>query len=58
MEHEKDVSRYEQNGSKYEKPEVRDYGDLRELTQIQAKGHHTDVPLGTPVNPPFSIFSF
>ena len=40
----------------YEKPEVKDYGDLRELTATQAKGTKTDVPLGTPV-PPFSIFS-
>ena len=40
----------------YEKPEVKDYGDLRELTATQQKGTKTDVPLGTPV-PPFSIFS-
>ena len=40
----------------YEKPEVKDYGDLRELTATQQTGHHTDVPKGFPV-PPFSIFS-
>ena len=40
----------------YEKPEVKDYGDLRELTAAQATGTQTDVPKGTPV-PPFSIFS-
>jgi hypothetical protein len=40
----------------YEKPEVVDYGDLRELTQTQSSGTQTDVPLGTPT-PPFSIFS-
>ena len=40
----------------YEKPEVKDYGDLRELTTTAPTGTHTDVPIGTPV-PPFSIFS-
>jgi hypothetical protein len=40
----------------YEKPEVVDYGDLRELTQGTPTGTQTDVPLSTPV-PPFSIFS-
>ena len=40
----------------YEKPEVKDYGDLRELTQTSPTGTHTDVPIGMPV-PPFSIFS-
>jgi hypothetical protein len=40
----------------YEKPEVRDYGDLKELTAATSTGTHTDVPSGTPV-PPFSIFS-
>jgi hypothetical protein len=40
----------------YEKPDVKDYGDLRELTATHTTGHHTDVPKGTPV-PPFSIFS-
>jgi hypothetical protein len=46
----------ERNGPEYEKPEIRDYGDLRELTQTQKTGTQTDVPFGTPV-PPFSIFS-
>ena len=40
----------------YEKPEVKDYGDLRELTAQQVTGSATDVPKGTHV-PPFSIFS-
>jgi hypothetical protein len=40
----------------YEKPAVKDYGDVRELTATQKLGKQTDVPLGTPV-PPFSIFS-
>lgn len=40
----------------YVKPQVTDYGDLRELTATQVSGTQTDVPLGTPV-PPFSIFS-
>ena len=40
----------------YEKPEVKDYGDLRELTATAPTGNQTDVPKGTPV-PPFNIFS-
>ena len=40
----------------YEKPQIRDYGDLKDLTAGTLAGTHTDVPLGTPV-PPFSIFS-
>jgi hypothetical protein len=40
----------------YVKPQVTDYGDLRELTATQITGTQTDVPKGTPV-PPFSIFS-
>jgi hypothetical protein len=40
----------------YTKPEVKDYGDLRELTATQVNGTKTDVPKGTPV-PPFAIFS-
>jgi hypothetical protein len=51
MKMEKDTSAVE-----YEKPEVKDYGDLRELTATQVTGSQTDVPKGTPV-PPFSIFS-
>jgi hypothetical protein len=46
----------EQKGREYEKPEIKDYGDLRELTQTQATGTQTDVPKGTPI-PPFNIFS-
>ena len=42
--------------SEYTKPEVKDYGDLRELTAANTTGTKTDVPKGTPV-PPFSIFS-
>jgi hypothetical protein len=40
----------------YEKPKVKDYGDLRELTATQDSGRQTDIPKGTPV-PPFTIFS-
>ena len=40
----------------YEKPEVKDYGDMSELTATNSGGRHSDVPKGTPV-PPFSIFS-
>jgi hypothetical protein len=42
--------------TEYVKPQVTDYGDLRELTATQITGTQTDVPKGTPV-PPFSIFS-
>ena len=42
--------------SEYTKPEINDYGDLKDLTATAARGTHTDVPFGTPV-PPFSIFS-
>jgi hypothetical protein len=40
--------------SEYVKPEVRDYGDLRELTAARPTGGHTDVPLGTPAPNVFS----
>jgi hypothetical protein len=40
----------------YEKPQISDYGDLKDLTAGMQTGTHTDVPLGTPV-PPFTIFS-
>ena len=40
----------------YIKPEVKDYGDLKELTATASTGTQTDVPKGTHV-PPFSIFS-
>jgi hypothetical protein len=40
----------------YESPEIRDYGDLKELTAATNTGTHTDVPSGFPV-PPLSIFS-
>lgn len=32
----------------YEKPEIREYGDLRELTTSQTSQGCTDVPSGTP----------
>ena len=32
----------------YTKPEIRDYGELRELTAANAHGGHTDVPKGSP----------
>jgi hypothetical protein len=31
----------------YEKPEIKDYGNLRELTATTAHGNQTDVPKGT-----------
>jgi hypothetical protein len=31
----------------YEKPQIKDYGDLRELTAITAHGPPTDVPKRT-----------
>jgi hypothetical protein len=40
----------------YTKPEIKDYGDLKELTAATSSGTHTDVPQNTPV-PPFNIFS-
>jgi hypothetical protein len=40
----------------YEKPTVKDHGDLRELTKAGGPGIRMDVPKGTPV-PPFNIFS-
>jgi hypothetical protein len=40
--------------TEYVKPEVRDYGDLRELTAARPAGSHTDVPLGTPAPNVFS----
>jgi hypothetical protein len=46
----------ERVGLEYEKPEVKDYGDLRDLTGTMFGGAQLDVPKGTPV-PPFSIFS-
>jgi hypothetical protein len=32
----------------YAKPQVRDYGDLRELTATSTNKGVTDVPIGTP----------
>jgi hypothetical protein len=40
--------------AEYVMPEVRDYGDLRELTAARPTGGHTDVPLGTPAPNVFS----
>lgn len=31
----------------YEKPEVKDYGDLQELTNATASGIHVDLPIGS-----------
>jgi hypothetical protein len=33
--------------AEYEKPEIKDYGDLRELTETTGHGPQTDVPKGT-----------
>jgi hypothetical protein len=38
----------ERTRPEYEKPQIKDYGDLRELTQAQTTGTHTDVPKGAP----------
>lgn len=38
----------------YEKPEVKDYGDLRELTAGASGGQFVDVPKGRSPVPPFS----
>jgi hypothetical protein len=38
----------------YERPEVKEYGDLRELTAASLNGTRTDVPSGSPA--PF-VFS-
>jgi hypothetical protein len=45
-----------QDAAAYVKPEIRDYGTLREATAGSSSGSKVDVPLGTPV-PPFNIFS-
>jgi hypothetical protein len=31
----------------YKKPQIRDYGELRQLTAANATGAHTDVPKGS-----------
>jgi hypothetical protein len=36
------------NNPEYKKPEIRDYGELRELTAANASGTITDVPKGSP----------
>ena len=38
----------------YQKPEIRDYGELRQLTAAFASGHVTDVPKGSPAPNVFS----
>jgi hypothetical protein len=38
----------------YEKPEVKDYGDLRELTTGASGGPFVDAPKGRTPVPPFS----
>jgi hypothetical protein len=44
--------------AEYTKPEIQDYGDLKELTAASTTGTRTDVPLGSPIGqPPFQIFS-
>jgi hypothetical protein len=39
----------------YKKPDIKDYGDLRELTATQQNRPFTDVPLGQPVATQFSV---
>ena len=41
----------------YTRPEVKDYGTLRELTAASVNGSHTDVPIGTPGGPGAPVFS-
>ena len=41
----------------YEKPEIREYGDLRELTARRTVSGLTDVPSGTPGGPGDPLFS-
>ena len=41
----------------YIKPEVKDYGDLRDLTAALYRGSHTDVPQNTPGGPGDPVFS-
>jgi hypothetical protein len=38
----------------YRKPQIRDYGDLRQLTAAHVAGHITDVPRGAPLPNIFS----
>jgi len=44
----------EETKIEYTKPQVRDYGELRELTASQITGTITDVPLGAPAPHVFS----
>ena len=47
----------EQTPKQYEKPELREYGDLRELTARRTVSGLTDVPSGTPGGPGDNLFS-
>jgi hypothetical protein len=42
------MSNDQKPGPQYEKPEVKDYGDLRELTRATFEGDTIDVPMFTP----------
>jgi hypothetical protein len=46
----------EETKVEYAKPEVVDYGQLREVTEASALGHTTDVPYGT-TTPDNHVFS-
>jgi len=41
--------------SDYEKPSIRDYGELQQLTAAHTTGNTTDVPKGT-TSPSHSVF--
>ena len=43
------VNAAEQIRPEYRKPQVKDYGDLRELTRGGSAGPQTDVPIFSPV---------
>jgi hypothetical protein len=44
----KDKDKTAKTAVEYEKPEIKDYGDLRELTATGGGGAHFDIPKGSP----------
>jgi hypothetical protein len=51
------MEKSEKTEVEYEKPEVVEYGDLRELTASRTTSGLTDVPSGTPGGPGDNLFS-
>ena len=51
------MEKSERNEVEYEKPEIKEYGDLRELTARRTTAGLTDVPSGTPGGPGDPLFS-